>query len=76
MPTGGAAELPSVGGELGEAARSRFARKNEAEDLRRAFDVLDTKKCAADVASAAAAGRSNKGSAETLTTAHLQGRRH
>ena len=26
--------------------QERFARKNEAEDLRRAFDVLDTKKCA------------------------------
>ena len=28
------------------AARERFARKNEAEDLRRAFEILDTKKCA------------------------------
>ena len=28
-----------------EPGQERFARKNEAEDLRRAFDILDTKKC-------------------------------
>jgi len=29
--------------EMAQAARERFAKKNEAEDLRRAFEKLDTK---------------------------------